>query len=109
MFTIIAYTVALSILLVRAGLWGKRTIDIWASSRRLYWPLLPLVDGLWWSRLFQLAVDLLMSSLGMLFVRVAIAGTASAPIGALLGLSCSLMITSGGWYYQQKTQTARGA
>lgn len=105
LFTVVAYVIALSVIVVRIGLTGKRVIDVWAQQRRrsLFWPFAPLVDGLFWSRFLQMATDMTLSFLGMALTRIAIAGTASAPIGALLGLSCSAMITSGGWYFQKKT------
>lgn len=103
-FAIFAYVIALGVLVYRAFMFGKRVIDVWASHNGWFWLLRPLFDGAAWSRLLQLATDITLSSLGMMFCRIAIAGTASAPIGALLGLSTSFLITGGSLYYQSQSK-----
>lgn len=110
-FTVIAYIIALGWMSYRGAAAIKRMIDVWSESQRsddwflrIFWPLAPLTDGIFWTRVFQFAVDLTLSSLGMMFTRIAIAGRASAPIGALFGLACSAMITGSSWYYKSKTK-----
>lgn len=104
--TVIMYTIALVYILWRAGAAVKRAIDVATEAigngHSILWPLAPLADGLFWSRVLQFAMDIIMSSLGMMFTRIAIAGTASAPIGALLGLACSFGITGAGAYARAK-------
>lgn len=104
-FTFAAYALALAWLTFRMALAGKRFIDVLADNHQKWYGILtPFFDKIFWARAIQLALDVFASSAGMLFIRVAIAGEGSAPIGALFGLMISAMLTGGGVYYRTKTE-----
>lgn len=107
-FTFAAYTLALAWLTFRMALAGKRFIDVLAENHRKWYGILtPFFDKTFWARTVQLVLDVFASSAGMMFIRVAIAGEGSAPIGALFGLVISAMLTGGGVYYKTQTKQAQ--
>jgi len=75
-----------------------------AALRNFYDPEATMAERLFflrhrfWRKLQKFACDLVLTSGCLVGARLFIAGTASAPVGALAGLLLSISVTAGPWY-----------
>jgi hypothetical protein len=75
-----------------------------AALRNFYDPKATMTERLlflrhrFWRKLQKFVMDLVLTSGCLVGARLFIAGTASAPVGALAGLLLSISVTAGPWY-----------
>jgi hypothetical protein len=111
LFTVLCYVVALAWLGFRAGAAVKAAVDAMLEAQKpdrqwlvqVFWPLAPLFNGLFWSRFIRFGIDATFSLVAAVFTRLSVAGVASAPLGAILGLAISAGLTGTGAYYKAKS------
>lgn len=97
-FAAVAWILVFAVIFFRAGMVVRAWYHMVHSPTLPAWRKVLLLDAPLWTRLFQFILDLVLTLLFGAVIRLMIAGTASAAVGAFVGLSISLGVQGSGGY-----------